>query len=178
MTECQPREGRNQGPERRRESQAGQSGEEGQRESTRQGAGTARREQRGADPGVDWTSQARDSGRDHEGHRMAGAQRAGIQSRRAVPCLSAPHDPSLQCCAGDVVYVSPVLLFVSGPGERRVEQGLLLPNGAPGPLRFTPCPQPGFAIGPGKSGDRKESTSRVEKAIGKPSQWRFACLRF
>jgi hypothetical protein len=68
--------------------------------------------------------------------------------------------------------------FVSGTGERKVEQGLLLPNGPPGPLRFTPCPQRGFAIGTGKSGDRRESTSRVEEATGKLSQWRFGCLPF
>jgi hypothetical protein len=39
-------------------------------------------------------------------------------------------------------------------------------------------PQLGFANGTGKSGDRKESTSRVEEAIGKLSQWRFECFRF
>jgi hypothetical protein len=43
---------------------------------------------------------------------------------------------------------------------------------------LTPCPQPELAIGAGKSGDRKESTRRVEGAIGKPSLWHFERLRF
>jgi len=82
----------------------------------------------------------------------------------------------------DSVEVHTLLLFcpfVSGTWERKVEQRLLLPSSAPpGPLRFTPRAQLGFAIGTGKSGDRKESTSRVEKAIGKLPQWRFGCFRF
>jgi hypothetical protein len=35
-----------------------------------------------------------------------------------------------------------------------------------------------LAIGTGKSGDRKESTSRVEEAIGKPSPEYFGHPRF
>jgi hypothetical protein len=34
------------------------------------------------------------------------------------------------------------------------------------------------ANGTGKIGGRKESTSRVEEAIPKPSRWRFRRLRF
>lgn len=43
---------------------------------------------------------------------------------------------------------------------------------------LTLCPQQAFAIGTGRSDDRKDSTSRVEEAIGKPSPLNFGRLRF
>ena len=46
------------------------------------------------------------------------------------------------------------------------------------PENKKPYPRPEFANGTGKSGDRKESTSRVEKAIGKPSRWYFRRRHF
>jgi len=52
-----------------------------------------------------------------------------------------------------------------------------MPREAAQPI-LTPCRSWEFAIETGKSGDRKESTRTVEEAIGKPSRWRFECLRF
>jgi hypothetical protein len=74
---AQGRESR-QGYQTRKQSQS----EEARQEDGTQSRRPARREQRREDPGHDRPRQGCDARRDHEGHRLAGAQRARVDLHR------------------------------------------------------------------------------------------------